>query len=201
MSVIALTGNLASGKTTVLRLLKQKGALIFDADNTIHGYYRDRNNSVYKKIAVLFPQAATRRIICRKKLASIVFSDSSQLNKLESIVHPVIIKELLSWVKDCKNKRGIYIAEVPLLFEKNLERYFDRVILVTAKRKVLIQRIIKKYKFSQIQTLKRLSLYMPIKEKIKRSDFIIDNSFDLRKVKKEVDLLWKKLRQNQRVKK
>ncbi|MCK4519936.1 MAG: dephospho-CoA kinase, partial [Candidatus Omnitrophica bacterium] len=89
---------------------------------------------------------------------------------------------------------GVYIAEIPLLFEKELTRHFQIIILVTVKRRILIQRIIKKYGFSKKETLNRLALYKPIREKIKGSDFIIDNSLDFRRLKKEVDLLWKKIK-------
>ena len=64
------------------------------------------------------------------------------------------------------------------------------------RRQILIRRIIERYNFSKRQTFNRLSLYMPIREKIKRADFIVNNSSDFEKLEKEVDLLWKKIRQN-----
>lgn len=193
MPTIGLTGNLASGKSAVLKLFKSKGAIAFDADKKIHCYYRDKKSIVYKKISAAFPQSLRAGVISRKKLSDIVFSNKIQLKKLERIVHPVIIKELLGWLKG-KSKSKVYIAEVPLLFEKNLARYFQVVILVTAKRQILVQRIMKKYGFSKKEALSRLSLYKPIGEKIKGSDFVVDNNLDFKRLKKEVDLLWKKIK-------
>jgi dephospho-CoA kinase len=200
MPVLGLTGNLASGKSTVLKLLKAKGAIIFDADSRIHSYYRDKKSPVYKKVAASFPQCLKGRSISHRKLAGLVFSDRRKLKKLEAIVHPVIIKDLLKWVKERgTGKRKIYVAEVPLLFEKKLSGYFNSVVLIVAKQKVLIPRITKKYGFSKEEAVRRLSLYSPVREKIKSADFVVDNNSNSRQLKKEVDLLWRKIRQNQRV--
>ncbi len=194
MFVIALTGNLASGKSTVLGLLKKKGVIGFNVDKKIHQYYKDKNCVVYEKIAAHFPEAVKRGIISRKRLAGIAFSDSVRLKKLEAIVHPVIIKDLIKWINKASKKKGIYAAEVPLLFEKKLTHYFDAIILITVKRKILIPRIIRKYKFSKKETLNRLSLYVPIREKIEKSNLVVDNSLNLKELKKEVDLLWEKIK-------
>jgi dephospho-CoA kinase len=195
MPIFGLTGNLASGKSTVLELLIRKGALVFDADKRVHQYYRQRGGLIFKKIAKAFPQALERGSISRRKLADIVFADRNKLATLEKIVHPAIIKDMLKWKKSLRNKKRICVAEVPLLFEKKLTRYFDGVILVLAKQPVLIKRIIEKYKFSKSQVLRRLSLYVAIRKKIKGADFIINNSSSLRKLNEEVDLLWKKINQ------
>jgi dephospho-CoA kinase len=200
MSIFGLTGNLGCGKSTVLKLLRKKGAHVFDADKRIHQYYRQTKGPVYKKIAKAFPESLYRGAISRKRLGGIVFSDKKKLRNLERIVHPVVIKDMIKWASQAKSKEKICVAEVPLLFEKKLKRYFNGVILVVVKRDVLIKRIIKKYKFSKKEVLNRLSLYVPIKKKAKYSDFIINNSSDLKKLKKEVDLLWKNLKQNQKAK-
>ena len=197
MSVLGLTGNLATGKSTVLKLLKDKGVKVFDVDEKIHSYYWNKKSLVYKKVAAVFPECLKGSVISRKKLGSIIFSNRVKLKKLEKIVHPVVTKDLLKWVKQNKSdKRKIYIAEVPLLFEKKLTRHFNRIILIVVKKEVLIQRIIKKCGLSKNKVLNRLSLYRPIREKIKGSDFIVNNSLNLKRLKKEVDLLWKKIKQN-----
>ena len=200
MSVLGLTGNLATGKSTVLKLLKRKGVKVFDSDEKIHGYYRNKRSPVYKKVRAIFSECLRGGVISRKKLADIVFYNKSKLKKLEKIVHPVVTRDLLKWVKKGEsNKRKIYIAEVPLLFEKRLTRHFNRIILIVVKKEVLIQRIIKKYGLSKDKALNRLSLYRPIREKIKGSHFVVNNSLNFRRLKKEVDLLWKKIKQNQKV--
>ncbi len=197
MPVLGLTGNLATGKSTVLKLLKRKGAKVFDADEKIHSYYRNKRGPVYEKIRAVFPECLRGGLVSRKKLGSIVFSNNGKLKKLEKIVHPIVTEDLSKWLKQGKsNKNKIYIAEVPLLFEKRLTRYFDRIILIVVKKEVLINRIIKKYGLSKSKALNRLSLYRPVREKIKGSDFVVNNGLNFSRLKKEVDLLWKKIKQN-----
>ena len=79
MSVFGVTGNLSSGKSTVLKLLKRKGAIVFDVDKAIHAYYQDKNSRVYKQIVSLFSDVTSNRKIARKKLAKIVFLNQLQL--------------------------------------------------------------------------------------------------------------------------
>ncbi|NQT28877.1 MAG: dephospho-CoA kinase [Candidatus Omnitrophica bacterium] len=197
MSVLGLTGNLATGKSTVLKLLKRKGAKVFNVDEKIHSHYRNKKSPVYKKVIASFPECIKAGVVLRKKLGSIVFSDKGKLKKLEKIIHPEVTKDLLKWVRQAKSdKKKIYIAEVPLLFEKKLTRHFGKVILIVVKKEVLIQRIIKKYGLSKSKALSRLSLYGSIEKKIKGSDLIVDNSLNFKRFKKEVDLLWKKIKKN-----
>ena len=193
MPVFGITGNLASGKSEVAKLLKNKGAVVFDADALVHQYYQDKKSLVYKKVAASFPEAAEKGQISRKKLGNIVFSCESKLRKLERIVHPPVIRELKKWTQIQKKKREIAIAEVPLLFEKRLEKHFDRVILVCTKRQTLEGRIQKKYGLSPDQIKKRLSLYLPVREKIKKSEFFVNNNKNMVALKKEVNSLWKEL--------
>jgi len=199
MPVLGLTGNLATGKSTVLKLLRTKGAKTFEADKLVHKYYKQANSPIYKKIVAAFPGCLSRGLISRKKLGSIVFSNNSKLKKLEGIVHPVVTKDLLNWIKQGKSDdKKFYIAEVPLLFEKGLTRHFDKIILIVVNKEVLTQRIIKKYGITKSEVSKRLCLYRPIREKIKKSDFIINNSLDFKRLEKEVGLLWKKKKKKQK---
>ena len=193
MPVFGITGNLASGKSKVAKLLKHKGAVVFDADALVHQYYRDKKSTVYKKVKTSFPEAVEKGQISRKKLGDIVFSCERKLRKLERIVHPIVIAQLKKWTLGQKKKREIAVAEVPLLFEKRLERYFDRVILVCTRRQTLEGRIRQKYGLSSDQIAKRLSLYLPIREKIKKSEFFVNNNKNMTALKKEVNSLWKEL--------
>ncbi|MCK4912888.1 MAG: dephospho-CoA kinase [Candidatus Omnitrophica bacterium] len=197
MPVLGLTGNLATGKSTVLKLLKSKGAKTFEVDEQIHSYYRDKNSYVYKKTRAVFPECLIGSSISRKKIGSIVFSNRDKLKQLEKIVHPVVIKDLLEWVKKGKaDTSGMVKMDVPLLFEKRLTRHFNKIILVVVKKEVLIQRIIKKYGITKSEVSNRLALCRPIREKIKGSDFIVNNNLNFKRLEKEVDLLWKRIKQN-----
>jgi dephospho-CoA kinase len=194
MPIFALTGSLASGKTLTLKLLKKKGAFVFDADERIHKYYQDNKNKIYRKITAAFPQAIEGKKISRDKLGKIVFSDKKKLKVLEKIIHPLIISDLKKWIEKNKKRRGIYVAEVPLLFEKNLENLFDGVVLVYTEKDKIVKRIVRKLHLSRAFALQRLSLFASAAAKKSRADFIINNSFDVKYLKKEVNSLWRKLK-------
>ncbi|MCF7869710.1 MAG: dephospho-CoA kinase [Candidatus Omnitrophica bacterium] len=192
MSKIGLTGVIGSGKTTVLRLFAKLGAKVFDSDQKIHQFYQDVNHPVYKKTKKAFPEVELDNKISRKKLAELVFNDRKKLEKLEEIVHPEIIKFLKQWL-EAKSETKAYIAEVPLLFEKNLQGLFDKTILVKIKENILVKKLKEKYNFDGKEIKKRLSLYLPSKEKEKRADFILTNNLSLGDLEKEVSLLWHKI--------
>lgn len=194
MCVCGVTGIFAGGKSTVVAFLKKKGAHIFDSDKKVHGYYRDTKSSIYKKtISVFGDDVVTRQGISRKKLAEIVFQSPEKLKLLENIVHPVLIHDLLQWIAARKEKKGVFVAEVPLLFEKGLQDLFDFVIVVSAKKGIVLERA-KKRHFSRDQILKRLSLGIPLHKKIRQADFVIQNNGMRHNLKKAVDDLWGKLK-------
>jgi dephospho-CoA kinase len=193
MPIFALTGKLCTGKTSVLKMLKAKGARIFSADKKVQSYYHNKKSSIYKKIAQNFKNAVVRGKIDRKRLGSLVFCDKNKLRKLEDIIHPVIIRDLKKWIRGNRHKAEIYVAEVPLLFEKKLQRYFDGLILVYVKKDVLLKRIKKDLNLPKSKALKRLRLFIPDNIKAKNADFIIDNSSNIKHLKEEVALLWNKL--------
>lgn len=195
MSVYGLTGSLASGKTTVLNLLKNKGAKIYDLDKEVHALYEDRKSKVYKQIVQLFPEVINNDgQIIRSKLGGVVFKDKIKLAKLEKIVHPLIIKKLKDWIRENKKRDEIFIAEVPLLFEKNLEKLFSKVILIRVKRGLLVKRIEGKLGLSKQEINRRLALYLAMNIKIKKADFVLNNDKDLKALIKGVDKLWEELK-------
>lgn len=190
MPIFAITGNPASGKTTLAKLLKKRGAVIFDCDEKIHGYYRDKKSVIFKKVADSFSQAVTSGRICRGKLAQVVFGDKKKLKVLESIIHPFILKELHLWIVRHRNSRRIFVAEVPLLFEKKIEKYFDGIIFVSTTKTNIFKRL---KPFGRRNFSAKASLFLPAECKIKKSDFVIPNNNSLNTFKAEADCLWEKL--------
>jgi dephospho-CoA kinase len=194
MPVFALTGAFASGKSTALTLFKRRGAGVFDLDKRIHAYYRNKESVVSRRLIRLFPEAVVKGKISREKLGGIVFSDRKQLRRLEAVVHPVILKDMKQWVREKQRLGGIYIVEVPLLFEKGLQRLFDGVILVFARREVCLRRARAKYGSSRTEFKNRLALFMPLKRKVQKSDFVLNNNSTKTALTQEVGVLWKKLK-------
>ena len=161
----------------------------------IHRYYRDKSSFVYKKIKKFFPACLDKKgNIIRNKLRDIAFLNNTNLKKIERIVHPAVIKDLKNWAKDKKTKRGIYVAEIPLLFEKKLDKIFNKVILVCASESILLKRIKERFDIPRQAARKRLSLYLPVNEKKKLSDFIIHNNSSEHGLKRKVEVVWQKLK-------
>ncbi len=191
MSIIAITGSLCSGKTAVLKILKTKGAKAFSADQMIHNYYKDKTSLIYRKVARCFPGAVDESgRILRNKLGKIVFADTAKLKALEEIAHPQVIKDMREWVEQRRKKRGVYIAEVPLLFEKKLDKIFNKIILVYAPQSILSSRIGRNFGLSRREALERLKLFLPLKDKKRRADFLINNNSNINELKRKVGLLW-----------
>jgi len=194
MRVYAIAGTIASGKSTVRKLLASKGARTFDCDERIHRYYSDIRSPVYAKVAVLFPKAVQDGRIDRAKLGAVVFKDRKKLALLESVVHPQVLADLAVWMRSVRRSKKTGVAEVPLLFEKNLADQFDGVIYVDVDTDVLLARIVSTYPMSRAQALTRLRLFAPKAFKIQRSNFIVANNAGLDELQKEVDRVWRKIK-------
>lgn len=176
MPVYALTGVTGSGKSTLLEYFRKKGARVFDADKAVHRCYRDRKSAVYKKVVCFFPQAVSKSgTIERRKLRDMVIADHRKLRQLESAVHPAVIKDLKQWVTDSGKRKGIFIAEVPLLYEKKLAGLFDAVIFVDAPVRQLIPRIKKCLGVSTAEARRQLALFKSAGEKKRKSRYYIKN--------------------------
>lgn len=200
MPVFGLTGEWGSGKSTVLKILKRKGAYILSLDEVVHLAYKDKNSLIYKKVRREFPQVVKGGKISLNRLREIVFEDKRKLRRLEKIVHSWVIKKLKRWVEKSKKKK-IYVAEVPLLFEKKLDNIFDAVIFVYVPRRILIKRLKRTTGFSISLIKKRLSLFMPLRKKKRLSDFILRNDSTLDCLRKKTEKLWSFLSHFSEVKK
>ncbi|MBN2483587.1 MAG: dephospho-CoA kinase [Candidatus Omnitrophica bacterium] len=190
MPVVAITGTICSGKSTVARLFREKGVKIFDADKLVHRLYNDKRSRVYKVIAKRYPEVLTaKKNISRKRIQQLVYSDPKILATLESAVHPEVIRSLKLWVTQVRRKDIIAVAEIPLLFEKKLDTLFDEVIMVKSSRNNILSRIRKKFKVSPIQAQKKLA-FVQKRKKAYKSRFVIVNDSTRKKLEVHVDNIW-----------
>ena len=196
--IIGLTGGIASGKTTVAGLFKKKGALVLDADKIARKVI-ERDSPVYRKVVRFFGSDILNkdRSINRRCLAKIVFSSSLKLKKLNSFIHPVVIKIINDELKKRKGKR-VVVIDAPLLIEANLSSLVDRLIVVKTKQKIQINRIVAKMKLSRSEILKRIKNQISLRDKIKLADYVIDNGSSFKNTEKQVKDIWnKKIRSNE----
>lgn len=181
MLKIAVTGNIASGKSVFENLLKEKGYKVFDTDEIAHEVLE---TSEEVKEAFKTYDIITNGKIDREKLAKVVFSDKNELNKLESLIHPLVKKEILEIFKnDC----DIVFISVPQLFEAKFEDLFDKIILITADRETRLERLIKRNNYTLEEAQKRINAQINEAEKIGKCDYILENNGTLDDLKKAAE--------------
>ncbi len=176
MLIIGVTGGIASGKTTVVKQFKRLGAIVIDADRIAHEIIVPHTRT-WQRIVKAFGKDIINRsyVINRKKLGELVFSDTEKLIKLNSITHPVIIKEIKKRIKYIgqKHEDCVIILEMPLLFETNLTSLVDIIVVVKVSRKIQIARLIQRNKLNLSQAKARIKSQIPIRRKAEQADYVI----------------------------
>ena len=191
MIKIAITGNFGVGKSFVASLFRELGVCVYDADAIIHELYDTDENLKKEVLGLLGEGILTDGKIDRKKIARIVFNDREKLFALEKIVHRALYEYLDNLMKDVNC--DMFALEASLVIENGTYKDYDVVIVVYADKNVSKERLIKKG-YTEEEIEKRLSRQMPIEEKIKYADFVIDNSGDKEYTVKQVKDIYNKIK-------
>jgi dephospho-CoA kinase len=196
MSYFGLTGGVASGKSTVARLLESLGARIIDADCVGHELLR-RPYPAYQEIVGRFGNGIldSGREIDRKRLGDLVFADPAKLQELDAILHPRIITrvEELAAGYCAENSGAVIVVDAALLFEAGIGARFIRVLVVWCRREQQIERLMAKTGLSLQDAERRIAAQMPVDEKRRRADYQIDSSGSLEDTRAQVEALYPKL--------
>ncbi len=190
MIVVGLTGGIGSGKTTVANFFKDLGVPVYFADEEAKKLMHTSKEIKQQLIAAFGKETFTNGNLNRSYLASIVFNDSSKLQKLNSIVHPEVAKHFLSWVQ--KQQAPYVIQENAILYENNTASNFDVIITVTSPIGEKIDRVVKRDATTKKEVLARMNKQWDDEEKIALSDFVINNT-NLKATRKQVLRIHKKL--------
>jgi dephospho-CoA kinase len=188
---IGITGNYASGKGTVCSFFHELGAIIIDTDIIARDIVQPGSPcliAIVKAFGESFRNADGT--LKRRELAVEAFSSAEKTAILNGILHPTIKQKVLEITV---NPDNIYVINTPLLFESGFDRMMDVIITVSADPESSIERGIKRDKISSEEIKLRLSRQFSLKEKEKRSDYIIDNSGNLENTKKQVVAIWNKI--------
>jgi len=196
--IIGLTGGIVGGKSTVASMFKDLGAKIIDVDKLGHSVilpYRP----AWGKIIKLFKKDILRNdlTIDREKLGKIVFANQALLKKLNEITHLEIIKLIkkeINLAKDkTRNQEKILVIDAALIYEAKIDRLMDKIIVVYVNEDEQTKRLVKRSNLSKEEALQRIKSQMPMKEKVKMADYVIDNSNSLDETKKQVEKIWEEL--------
>jgi dephospho-CoA kinase len=193
---VGLTGGIACGKSTVSEMFVRRGAHLIDFDDLAHDVQKP-GRAAWEKVVEYFGDSILLpdKNIDRKKLAKIVFTDSDKLAALNQIVHPYVFLEWHNYLEKIvsKEKSAIILAAVPLLFEIKRQHLFDVTILVIISPEEQLKRLMERTRLSKEDAEKRIKSQMPIGEKAKLADIVIDNQKTVAETETKVEEVWQKL--------
>ncbi len=192
--VIAITGSISTGKSTVSKYIAKKYPVI-DAD-LLARYILKIDSSAYLQVVKEFGKdiLLENREIDRKKLGTIIFSDKNRREALNSITHKEIRKEYQKKVEEYIQKGyKLIFYDVPLLFEVKLEKEFKKIIVVYIPEKLQLERLMKRDSISKDIAIKKIQSQISIEDKKRGANYIIDNSKGLKNTYFQIDNLLKEL--------
>jgi dephospho-CoA kinase len=201
MVIVGLTGSVGTGKSTVTNFFRELGAYIIDWDELARKVTRPHLKA-WKGIVEYFGKDFLNEdlTINRQKLAEIVFSDKEKVAKLNQIVHPEVFKKDERITNEIKNldPDALIIKDIPLLFELKLTRpvFMDKVVVVSASEQTQLRRLEEKG-MNREDAQSRIKSQLPLEEKIKSADFVIDNDGPLEETKKQVEEIYSLLRRGE----
>lgn len=192
--IMGLTGGIASGKSTVGRLLTLRGAKLVDADAVAREVVMPGEPAL-EAIASAFGQAVLNPdgSLNRPALGGIVFQDDDALRKLESITHPAIRETMRERIRTYADRDpdALIVADVPLLYETKQEKLYEGIMVVYVPRETQLVRLMARNDLSREEAGRRIALQMDIEEKRRRADWVIDNSGSLEETERQVEQFWK----------
>jgi dephospho-CoA kinase len=194
MLLVGLTGGIGSGKSTVARMLEERGAVVFDADVLAREAVEPGtpgHDAVVERFGpnVLLPGGA----LDREALASIVFADPAARRDLEAIVHPEVRRLFAEGCDRYQGTDAVVVFGAPLLVETGMHTAFDVLIVVTAPVERQVERLMRDRGMSEAAIRARIDAQLPLEQKAEVADVLIDNDGSLEDLERRVDLVWGEL--------
>lgn len=194
--MVGLTGGIASGKTTVAKIMKRLGAAIVDAD-ALSREVVEPGRDAWKAIVDTFGAEVLRpdQTLDRQKLRAVIFNNSTARKKLESIIHPrvrALAEERINQQAAAGYELVVY--EVPLLFEGNLHEWLRPVVLVACDADVQRQRLQQRDRLTPEEAQKHIDAQMSLEEKRRLADYVIENDGDLESLERQVEAVLKRIK-------
>lgn len=197
MVILGITGGIATGKSTVTRMLADLGAPTISADALAHDLLAPGTATTQSVLAAfptcVDPADAARQTIDRRALGRLVFAEPSARARLEALTHPAIIAALQEQIALWRafNEAPAAAAEIPLLFEAKLEWLVDRIVVVTCLPSDQVSRMLVRGDVSEAEVHRQLAAQWPLSQKETRADYLITaNDWGLEDTRRQVEALW-----------
>ena len=187
MLVLGLTGNIGCGKSSVSTIFMENNIKVVDADIVARQIFDDKN--LLNEVFSTFGESIKNQdgSVNRRALGNIVFNDDEKLILLNNLTHPKIKQKILSKVEEYKNQgEKIVVIDAALLIEDDYIPYIQKLILITCRKEIQINRIIARDNCTKEEAISRINSQMSQEEKVKFADYIIDNSNSFEELQKKV---------------
>ena len=190
--IIGITGSIACGKSLVSNYLREKGYTIIDADKI--GHMALENDEVKKQLVNKFGKSILKdNEVNRITLGKLVFENNENLKELNNIIHPQIRKNISEQIQVHKNEKLVFV-DVPLLFEAKFDDLVEKIIVISLDEKIQLERLMNRNSLSKEEAVQRIKSQIPVREKEKLGDYVVDNSFTQENTYSQVDRILEKLK-------
>lgn len=174
MLKIGITGGIGSGKSMVCEIFKKIGVPVYHADHEARNLMAS-NAQIIDQLTRIFGKKIYRQNkLDREKLAALIFNDEEKIQKVNSIVHPIVFEHFFSWVELFKEYTYV-IKEAAILFESGADKHLDKIITISAPEALKIKRVMERDNVIESEVRNRMKNQLDEEEKIKRSDYVIIN--------------------------
>ena len=193
MKIFGITGGVATGKSTVTQMLAEEGALTVSADDIARAQLAP-GTALTKAVLIAFPlcRDATGQGIDRRALSHLIFADTQARTQLEALTHPAIIAALKAQIEEWQSysTARACAVEIPLLFEADLGRLVDVVVVVACEETTQIMRLQTRQVIDEAEARRQIAAQWPISAKIARADIVINTDKGLEDTRRQVQALW-----------
>ena len=196
MIFVGLTGGVATGKSTVAKMLERCGAFVIDADALAH-QVMEPGKPAWRDIVKTFGKTIVNpdRTINRQALGAMVFRNRARLRRLEQIIHPRVAREQARMMRLAgrKDPKAVVIYDVPLLYEAGIDARVDKVVVVTADRDTQITRLKKRNGLTRTEAIRRIRSQWPLRKKASAADYVLDGTTTRPRLLPQVKSLYREL--------
>ncbi|WP_292052801.1 MULTISPECIES: dephospho-CoA kinase [unclassified Brevundimonas] len=187
MIILGLTGGIGMGKSTTADFFREEGAVVWDADAAVHRLYAKGGEAVADIAKAFGPDVIVDGAVDRPRLAAVLGNDGAQFDRLNAIVHPLVLKDRM-WAMGTAKEEGVrlFIVDIPLLFETGADAYVDATVVASAPAELQRERVLARPGMTPERLEAIVARQMPDAEKRARADFIVETGEGLEPARQRI---------------